>query len=55
MSPSLTNHFVSDPCSIVGDSAGMRISIGIALSSLPVGYFAHGLDHLLGGQQRVFF
>ena len=30
MSPSLTNHLVSVPSSMVGESAGMRISIGMS-------------------------
>ena len=32
VSPSLTSHFASVPSSIVGDSAGIRISVGICRS-----------------------
>src|SRR6056297_1950204 len=53
-SPSLTSHFASVPSSIVGDRAGMSISVGIALVSLTVGDRAHSLDHLGGGGQRQF-
>src|SRR6056297_14457 len=55
VSPSLTSHFAKVPSSIVGDRAGIRISVGIARVSLTVGHSAHGLDHLVGGGQRQFF
>ena len=46
VSPSLTSHLASVPSSMVGERAGIRISVGIASLSLPVGHLAHGLDHL---------
>src|SRR6056297_2079225 len=53
-SPSLTNHLARVPSSMVGDRAGMSISVGIALVSLPVGHLAHGLEHFVGRGQRHF-
>src|SRR6056297_2721867 len=54
VSPSLTSHFASVPSSIVGDSAGMRISTGMS-ASLPIGDLLDGGDHLFGGHQRQLF
>src|SRR6056297_1448108 len=55
VSPSLTSHLASVPSSMVGERAGMRISVGIASLSLPVGHLAHGVDHLGGRGQRQLF
>src|SRR6056297_2845732 len=55
VSPSLTSHFASVPSSMVGERAGMSISVGIASLSLPVGHLAHGVDHLGGRGQRQLF
>src|SRR5690554_6461401 len=51
-SPSLTSHFESVPSSIVGESAGIRISVGISPPPSAIGDFAHRLDHLVGGDKR---
>jgi hypothetical protein len=35
LSPSLTSHLAKLPSSMVGDSAGIRICVGIVVSYLP--------------------
>src|ERR1035437_2985245 len=52
LSPSFLSHLARLPFSIVGDSAGMRISVGMRLPSAN-GY--GGVDHFGDRGQREFF
>src|SRR5215469_10988086 len=53
VSPSFTSHLASLPSSMVGESAGIRILVAIALSLVADGL--HGLDQVLDrGQCQLF-
>src|SRR5690606_20374023 len=52
LSPSLTCHLARVPSSMVGDSAGMVMLMGIELA--PVGDGVYGGDHLVDVRQRQF-
>src|SRR5690606_30664086 len=55
VSPSDTSHLASVPSSIVGESAGIRISVAMSRAPLPIGHVADGLHDLVGRDQRQPF